>query len=277
LSLDLNRDGRTDLAVTNEDPGTVTVLVGRAIGGFELGLNTPVAAGAQPLRLATGDVYGGDGRVDLVVPNYASDGTLTVLPNVPDTTITSDAAPTFEFVSSDPRAEFECELDGGGFAECFTPFTASALPAGPHTVAVRAVDDLGNPDPTPAERRFTVGGLSAPVNLAKPQIIPVHPKPFSACDPGQWQDADTFTYRWLQWHPKPSGNPSAPVAGWDVVATTQVYLPDASVLPYVCEVTASNAAGTTTAYSDAFAIAPSGSVVKTPWGSILDAIPLARP
>jgi VCBS repeat protein len=291
VTADLNRDGLPDLAVTNEDPGTVTVLVGRAIGGFELGLNTPVGSGTQPLRLAAGDLYGNDGRVDLVVPNYAPDGTVTVLPNVTDTTIASgpsgltyDTTPTFESVSSDPLAQFECQLDDAGFAACPTPYTAPALSAGAHTFAVRSVDDLGNPDPTPAERAFTVGtGGSAtlphpPVNLQGPRIIPVHPKPFYACDPGQWEHAVTLSYRWLQWHVKPTGDLLAPIAGWDVVATTQVYLPDPSVLPYVCEVSAMNEAGaTTTAYSDAVTIAPSAPAVKTPWGSILDAIPIAHP
>jgi hypothetical protein len=184
----------------------------------------------------------------------------------------------------DRLAEFECQLDDAGFAACAMPYTAPALSAGAHTFAARAVDDLGNPDPTPAERAFTIGsGPSGtlplpPVNLQGPRIIPVHPKPFYACDPGQWEHAVTLSYRWLQWHVKSTGDPFAPATGWDVVATTQVYLPDPSVLPYVCEVTATNAAGaTTTAYSDAVTIAPSAPPVKTPWGSIFDAIPIAHP
>ncbi len=52
---------------------------------------------------------------------------------------TSSTSATFQFVNSlDGDATFECQLDGGAFSSCVTPFTATALTAGQHTFAVRA-------------------------------------------------------------------------------------------------------------------------------------------
>ena len=52
---------------------------------------------------------------------------------------TSSTSATFQFVNSlDGGATFECQLDGGAFSPCVTPFTVTALTAGPHTFAVRA-------------------------------------------------------------------------------------------------------------------------------------------
>jgi hypothetical protein len=52
---------------------------------------------------------------------------------------TSSTSATFQFVNSlDGDAAFECQLDGGAFSSCLTPFTATALTAGQHTFAVRA-------------------------------------------------------------------------------------------------------------------------------------------
>lgn len=51
---------------------------------------------------------------------------------------------TFTFSSNDPTATFECRLDGGAFMTCSSPTTFSDLPAGRHTVEVRAKDPSGN-------------------------------------------------------------------------------------------------------------------------------------
>lgn len=81
----------------------------------------------------------------------------------PDTTITSgpdnvtsrDRTPTFEFVSDDPAASFECRLNGSEFSACTTPFTRE-LDDGFYDFEVRAVDPAGNVDPTPALRHFEI-------------------------------------------------------------------------------------------------------------------------
>jgi hypothetical protein len=85
---------------------------------------------------------------------------------VPDTAIT-EASVTgnrarFAFVSNTPGATYQCRLDGSTFAACPNPKTYSGLSKGAHTFQVRAIDPAGTPDPTPAERRFTVGTSELP-------------------------------------------------------------------------------------------------------------------
>jgi hypothetical protein len=73
----------------------------------------------------------------------------------------------FEFAGSDNQTapinlEFECSLDGGPFEGCETPEEIEVLTAGPHTLAVRALDEAGNFDPTPAVHNWTIDDMSAP-------------------------------------------------------------------------------------------------------------------
>lgn len=85
----------------------------------------------------------------------------------PDTSIqsgpsgTSDSADaTFTAAANQQGATLECRLDGAAFAPCSSPKTYQALPDGQHTFQVRAVTAAGGPDPTPAERTWTVDSIS---------------------------------------------------------------------------------------------------------------------
>jgi hypothetical protein len=69
--------------------------------------------------------------------------------------VTNDPTPTFTF-SSEPDATFECRVDNGPYAACDSPRTTALLADGSHTFSVRAIDEVGNIDPTPATRTFTV-------------------------------------------------------------------------------------------------------------------------
>ena len=89
--------------------------------------------------------------------------TFTVDATPPDTLITSgpsgttsDNTPTFEFSSTEGGSTLECNLDGGGWVPCSSLHTTAALSDGQHTIQVRAKDAVGNVDPTPAARTFTV-------------------------------------------------------------------------------------------------------------------------
>jgi concanavalin A-like lectin/glucanase superfamily protein len=89
----------------------------------------------------------------------------TIDTRTPDTEIitgpmgaTQSPSAQFTFISPDAGAGavFECALDGAGFTTCTSPFTASALPDGMHVFAVRVRDAVGNVDPTPATRSWSV-------------------------------------------------------------------------------------------------------------------------
>lgn len=95
--------------------------------------------------------------------------TLTVDTTPPETTIdsgpsglTNEASPSFAFASDDPGASFRCRLDGGTFLPCGSPLQLGPLADGPHTFRVRAIDQAGNRDASPAVASFTVVSEEVP-------------------------------------------------------------------------------------------------------------------
>ena len=76
---DFNGDGRLDLATTNYDTHTMTVLLGDGQGGFGVAPGSTFPAGTNPLTATVVDVNS-DGRPDLATINFSSD-TVTVLLN----------------------------------------------------------------------------------------------------------------------------------------------------------------------------------------------------
>ena len=56
------------------------------------------------------------------------------------------ATPTFGLGSTESPSTFECDLDGGGWTPCTTPFTTPSLGDGSHTLKARATDAAGNTD-----------------------------------------------------------------------------------------------------------------------------------
>jgi Tol biopolymer transport system component len=84
----------------------------------------------------------------------------------PDTGITGDPAPivntpapTFTFIGSVPRGQFECRVDGAAWAACTTPHRVRPLVDGAHRFEVRALDGT-LVDPTPAAHEFTVDTIA---------------------------------------------------------------------------------------------------------------------
>jgi hypothetical protein len=69
---------------------------------------------------------------------------------------THDRTPTFRFVSDEPGSTFQCKLDDKPFRSCRSPFTSRQLALGRHTFKVRARDDSGKLDPSPASYGFKV-------------------------------------------------------------------------------------------------------------------------
>jgi DNA-directed RNA polymerase specialized sigma24 family protein len=86
----------------------------------------------------------------------------------PETTITggpsgatSETSASFHFSSDDPSATFECKLDGGSWSGCNSGKSYASLSRGGHTFRVRAKDESGTVDPSPAKRTWKVD-TSAP-------------------------------------------------------------------------------------------------------------------
>ena len=94
-------------------------------------------------------------RVDTVPPET------TLLAGPP--ALDNATSPVFTFSGTDDTGEvtFECALDGGAFAACTSPHTATVTADGAHTLTVRAVDEAGNVDPEPPTHAWTLD-TSAP-------------------------------------------------------------------------------------------------------------------
>lgn len=91
--------------------------------------------------------------VDTIAPN-------TVI-NTHPTNTTASASAAFTFSGTDnltPPASltFECKLDGGAYAACSSPKNYSGLSAGTHIFLVRAKDQAGKTDATPASFIWTI-------------------------------------------------------------------------------------------------------------------------
>jgi hypothetical protein len=85
--------------------------------------------------------------IDLTPPQTAIDGG----PQSP----TNEMSASFSF-SSEPGTTFQCSLDDADFEACTSPQPYSGMLEGTHTFRVRATDAVGNLNPSPAERTWTV-------------------------------------------------------------------------------------------------------------------------
>ena len=131
----------TSLTATVESLGGVGVNPSLVLNSNDQPLISHHELGGQVLRFAVCQTANcrPDTQIDSAPPN-----------------VTSSTIATFAFSSTDVGATFECQLDGGGFSICTSPETYSDLNAGTHTFAVRAIDSLGNYDPTPATYTWTI-------------------------------------------------------------------------------------------------------------------------
>jgi hypothetical protein len=77
----------------------------------------------------------------------------------PNTRITASPKPssllrgaTFKFASTEKRSSFQCKLDRTSWQRCKSPMRYRRVKVGKHTFQVRAMDQAGNVDRTPAKR-----------------------------------------------------------------------------------------------------------------------------
>jgi DNA-directed RNA polymerase specialized sigma24 family protein len=102
-------------------------------------------------------------------------GPFLILPDtvVPETSITAGprkygtAIATFGFESNEKSAVLECSLDHARFETCASPKTYTGLARGKHSFRVRAVDEAGNTDSTPATREWDVDAKDPATRLTE--------------------------------------------------------------------------------------------------------------
>ena len=144
------------------------------VAGFECFLDGIVEPCTSPVTytgLSVGQhifaVHGVDDTPSLAAPFEDHEWEI-VAPAPPSTSftagppsITLDTTASFEFAGTDnATAEdvltFQCSLDGAAFATCSSPLEVTNLGFGQHTLRVRAVDEAGAFDPTPATYTWSV-------------------------------------------------------------------------------------------------------------------------
>ena len=134
----------------------------------------PARTELERLHLPTGVYnfglfYGGavasSGGTIIVGAPTGSDGSEAAYVSGPETTITSgpadgsftaDTTPSFTFEADVDSPTFECRIDAGDWGSCTSPREIGPLDEDEHTFAVRATDQYGDTDPSPATRTFTV-------------------------------------------------------------------------------------------------------------------------
>ncbi len=117
--------------------------------GHDWGIDTSTASSNAFAKFAADPYFG----VLAQSPDAAPpDTTITSGPSGKITTVTA----TFGFASSEAGSSFQCRLDSASWSGCNSPKTYSGLTDGAHTFAVRATDQAGNTDTSPATRDFTV-------------------------------------------------------------------------------------------------------------------------
>ncbi len=116
-------------------------------------------SGAVTFTIDFSDLATNAGTQVVSTTNVSSITTDTVSP---DTSITSSpsiisnsSSASFDF-SSSKAGTFQCKLDAGSYAPCTSPQAYSSLSSTSHTFLVRAIDGVGNVDPTPVEFTWTV-------------------------------------------------------------------------------------------------------------------------
>ncbi|MCJ8166733.1 Ig-like domain-containing protein [Pontibacter sp. E15-1] len=149
---------------TAEEGSTVTVLVdGTAIGtttatnaNWSLVPTAALADGTHKAMAKATDAAGNESPV-------SNTNTFTVDATTPDTkietapaAITNQKTAAFTFSSNRQYVTYEASLDGAAFATVSNPLNLSSLSDGSHTLRVRAKNQAGTLDPSPATHTWVV-------------------------------------------------------------------------------------------------------------------------
>jgi hypothetical protein len=219
---DVNGDGKPDVIAGNLDhlvngklAGDVSVLLGDGAGAIAPAPGSPYGVGPHPFSVALGD-FDGDGRPDIVTANHLGDngtpgddttGSLSLLlDSPPDTSIsggpsgsTRSTSASFDFASPDTTSAFECRLDAGAWTACNSPKVYSGLGNGTHTLDVRATNEVGKTDPTPATKSWTVDLTTPPsaaLDAAPNPVVTGDLTTFDASRSSDPLDGSIVDYQW---------------------------------------------------------------------------------
>ncbi len=112
---DFNRDGKLDVVVGSEFGNTVSVHRNQTPSGGALSFAaaTSFSTGTWPRFVVTGDVNG-DGKLDLLTANTASDSVTVLLNQTPDGGVAAFAAAVSYSVSPSPYSVAVADLSGDG-------------------------------------------------------------------------------------------------------------------------------------------------------------------
>jgi subtilisin family serine protease len=136
-------------------------------GALPATVNAAVVSAATPNKV-TSPGTGSPNRLlyslfGVVPPGDTTPPDTTITSGPADSSVTTDATPTFGFTSSETGSTFECQDDNGAWAACVSPSDRGPFSNASHTFRVRAKDASGNVDTTPAQRTFTVNAAAPTV------------------------------------------------------------------------------------------------------------------
>ncbi len=171
---------------TDNDSGVASFECDLDGGGFSVCTSpknyTSLADGSHTFRVRAIDFFG---NVDATPASY----TWVVDTTAPDTSITANPAnpssstsASFTFSGTDNDsgvASFECDLDGGGFSACTSPKNYTSLADGSHTFRVRAIDNVGLTDGSPASFTWSVDTAAPSVVVSSVTASPTNTSPIT--------------------------------------------------------------------------------------------------
>jgi len=105
--------------------------------------------------------------IEAPAPGVAPDTTIVTAPDV----ATASTTANFSFSANEENVTFACALDGAAFTACTSPQTYSGLAVGAHSFAMRASDDEGNVDATPANFTWTIAAAPVATNVSCGQVL----------------------------------------------------------------------------------------------------------
>ena len=133
-----------------------------------------LAEGANTLRLCLTDAAGnrGTATTTLSKDTVAPDTTIGTKPAALVNTTTTNFTFSGNDGSGSGIASFECRRDGGAWGVCTSPQEYTSLAEGAHTFEVKAIDQAGNVDATPATYGWTVDSTTPDTTIGtKPAAL----------------------------------------------------------------------------------------------------------